>query len=79
MSTALNIPRRSHRGMAVDDKIKITRYQPNVDGKVVNKHYDGFMRGFSSKTFLKYQTQQLFMCVDTYIFIKPDRSTTDIQ
>ena len=44
------------RGMAVDDNRKdLTRYKPNVDGKVVNNHYGGFMRGFSLKIFLEYR------------------------
>ena len=40
------------RGMAVDDnRRKMTRNKPNVNGKVVNNHYGGFMREFSLKTF----------------------------
>ena len=58
----------------------MTRHKPYVDGKVVNNHYGGFMRGFSLKTFLKYENvTTVYVCVDNYIFIKPDKSTPDIQ
>ena len=64
------------RGMTVDDiGRKITRHQPNIDAKVVNNHYGGFMLGFSLKTSLKYKISQLFMCFDKYIFIQPDKKT----
>ena len=66
--------------MAVDDnRRKITRYKPDVDSKLFNNRYGRFMRGFSWKTFLKYNIYKLFMRVDNYAFIQPDKSTPDIQ
>ena len=66
--------------MAVDDnRRKITRYKPDVDSKVFNNRYGGFMRGFSWTTFIKYKIYKLFMRVDNYVFIQPDKSTPDIQ